>query len=171
LQVLTAYSKCECKITCNKWKPLDMGTEWKRKESRSVPVFNKLPNRSPFLTSRVFTRNVPMYTSATDSLSFSLNSHSIYSICHITIITGLLLCQDAISVKLHYSLLSTPFAHITIRTGLLLCQDVLSVKLHYYTRTLSIITAHKHSRFEITHCLYLKTKEDCFRNLLSVCVL
>ena len=81
LPVPSAYSECECKIACNKWKPLDMGTDWKRKESRSVSVFNKLPNRSHFLTSRVCTRNVSMYPLATDILSFSLNRRSFCSIC------------------------------------------------------------------------------------------
>jgi hypothetical protein len=81
LPVPLAYSEYECKITCNKWKPFDTERDWKRKESRSVPVFNKLPNRSPFLTSRVSKRNVPMYPLATDSLSFNLSKRSVYSIC------------------------------------------------------------------------------------------
>jgi len=58
-----------------------METDWERDESRSFSAFNKLPDRSPFLTSRVSTRNEPMCPLATDSLSFNLNRRSVYSIC------------------------------------------------------------------------------------------
>ena len=71
----------KAKLPVTSGKPFDMETDWEREESRFFPVFNKLPNRSPFLTSKVSTRNMPMCPLATDSLSIHLHRRFVHSIC------------------------------------------------------------------------------------------
>jgi len=131
----------KAKLPVTSGKPFDMETDWEKEESRFFPVF--LTN---FQIVHLFSHpGSPQETCP----------------CVLWLLT--------VSRSIYIDVPSTPFVHITTITGLLHCQDVKSVKHRQYTTTFSIITAHKHSGFESTHCFYLKTKADCFRNVLSVC--
>lgn len=130
------------KLPVTSGKPFDMETDWEREESRSFPAFKQ--------TSKSFTfSHVQGLHKKRAHVSFGY-------------------WQSLVQFKQTFR--PIPFVHVTIITGLLYCQDVKSVKHHQYTTTFPIITAHKHSGFESPHCFYLKTKADCFRNLLNVCV-